>query len=63
MEKLSWNERVNYQIITIDLALVVEWSWALPSGTQIIGSITEGEQKVHKYTGFARSALCTGNYD
>ena len=31
--------------------------------TKDIGSIPEGEQKAHKYTCFARSALCTGNYD
>ena len=31
---------------------------------KVIGSIPEGDQKVHKYTCFARSALCTGNlYD
>ena len=32
--------------------------------TKVIGSILEGDQKGHKYTCFARSALCTGNlYD
>ena len=32
--------------------------------TKVIGSIPEGDQKGHKYTCFARSALCTGNlYD
>ena len=45
------------------LALFVQWSWALPSGTQIISSIPEGGRKAHKYTCFARSALCTGNCD
>ena len=28
---------------------------------KVIGSIPEGDQKGHKYTSFARSALCTGN--
>ena len=32
--------------------------------TKVIGLIPEGDQKGHKYTSFARSALCTGNlYD
>ena len=30
---------------------------------QSVVSIPEGEQKAHKYTCFASSALCTGNYD
>ena len=30
---------------------------------QSVVSIAEGEQKAHKYTCFASSVLCTGNYD
>ena len=40
-KNLSGNERLNYQIIAVDLAFEVEWSWAPPSGTKIIGSITK----------------------
>ena len=32
-------------------------------GPKVIGSIPEGEQKTHKYTCFARSALCIGDSD
>ena len=32
-------------------------------GPKVIGSIPEGEQKTHKYTCFARSAMCIGDYD
>ena len=32
-------------------------------GPKVIGSIPGGEQKTHKYTCFARSALCIGDYD
>ena len=40
---------------TCDLFALVEWV------TKVIGSIPEGEQKTHKYTCFAGSALCKGN--
>ena len=49
--------------VSLTIALLVLWSWALLSSTQIIVSIPEGEQKDLKFTYFARSALCTGNYD
>ena len=40
---------------------MVEW---VAHFTKVIGSIPEGDQKGHKYTCFARSALFTGNlYD
>ena len=40
---------------------LVEW---VAHCTKVIGSIPEGDQKGHKYTCFARSALFTGNlYD
>ena len=31
--------------------------------TRVISSSPEGEQKAHKCTCFAKSALCTGSYD
>ena len=39
------------------------FSVVVMGSAQSVVSIPEGEQKAHKYTCFACSALCTGNYD
>ena len=46
-------------LVSIDLhSTLVEW---VAHCTKVIRSIQEGDQKGHKYTLFARSALCTGS--
>ena len=61
LQSLSKHLKYGVWIVNMNMRGFLYAKEIMKKCTKVKGSIQEGEQKAHKYTCFARSALCTGN--